>query len=64
MPVGEVIRIERHKKKLTQRQLAEKIKVSTSTITGYEKGSINIPYNRLKSIANALEVPMSILVEE
>ncbi|MCX0380705.1 helix-turn-helix domain-containing protein [Clostridium perfringens] len=62
--IGErILRLRRHNQ-LTQKQLAEKLNLSTSTITKYEKGSLEPNIKTLKEIALALNVNVSTLIDD
>ncbi|WP_282804672.1 helix-turn-helix domain-containing protein [Clostridium tetani] len=64
MKVGENIKKYRKKKGLTQKELAKKINLSEISIRRYEK-NINTPtIEVLNKIAEALEVPVSALIDE
>ena len=52
--VGKRIRILRRRKKLTQEELAEKIKIHVSTLGRIERGESNPPLHTLNKIIQAL----------
>lgn len=56
MTIGEKIRLERTYKKLSQKQLAEKVGMSEPAIRNYELGNRNPSQKQIELIANALEV--------
>jgi transcriptional regulator with XRE-family HTH domain len=57
--VGELIREFRKTRGLTQMKLAELVGVSYQQIQKYEKGIDNISVERLRQIAEAVDVPVS-----
>ena len=59
--LGENIYQERVSKHVTQKQLGESIGVGPSVIHLYERGMVNIPFDRLVGIANYLEVSIDVL---
>lgn len=61
MKTGEIIKIYRRKKNLTQKELADKINKSLPTIRKYENGSIKPPLESLIKIADVLNVPLDFL---
>ena len=63
MKTGELIRKYRLEKGMTQLQLAEKVGIVESSIRLYEIGMRHAKIQRLKEIADALEVPFSSLLE-
>lgn len=64
MPISERIRYYRELKEMTQEQLADRIGVRPQTIYKYEKDIVtNIPIERLKQIAAALDVDVRDLVD-
>lgn len=60
----ENIRQIRKEKGLTQEELARRIGVKRSVISKYENGSVEPSLKQLKKIADALEVPMGILIAD
>ena len=63
LTIGENIREARKKAGLTQDELADKIGVQHSAIHKYESGIVtNIPIDRIRSIAQTLNVPMAYLL--
>lgn len=62
MDIGSNIKKFRKLKKLTQRELAEKINKSTITVRKYESNDINVPIDVLGEIATLLEVPIDLLI--
>lgn len=52
--VGKRIRVLRRKKKFTQEELADKIKIHVSTLGRIERGESNPPLHTLNKIAGAL----------
>ena len=61
MKTGEIIKIYRRKKNLTQKELADKINKSLPTIRKQENGSIKPPLESLIKIADVLNVPLDFL---
>jgi repressor LexA len=61
--IGEKIKKIRLQRGLTIEQLAEKVGVSPSTISKYEKGKLGIDIDRLLEIAKALEVDPNVFFE-
>ena len=59
---GQKIREERRKLNLTQTDLAQVIGVSFSLIAKYEKGLVSIPSDKLKKIADKLNLSMDYLM--
>ena len=57
------LKVARVKKKLTQRQLAELVGVSVSTINRIETGKQVLRVDMLNKLANILEVPVNELLE-
>ncbi len=53
----------REKKKFSQEELAQKIGVSQVTIGKWEQGT-SIKHDHLKTLADALDVPLDYLLEE
>ena len=64
MNLGENIKSNRLKKKLTQKKLAETIGVSTITIQNYENNRREPNIETLNKIANSLDIPVSELLGE
>jgi transcriptional regulator with XRE-family HTH domain len=60
--IGERIKMYRKQKKLTQRQLAELIDKTESSIRKYEKGLIEIPNIVLLQISDALDIKAWLLL--
>lgn len=60
--IGKNIYTYRKAKRLTQKQLGEKIDRAESSIQKYEKGEIEIPNSVLQTIADALDVTYNQLV--
>ncbi len=63
LEVGKNIRKHRDKRRLSQPDLGKRINVSWEMISRYERG-VSSPANKILEIANALEVPLSKLVDE
>lgn len=64
MSVGENIKRARLKKLMTQRELAEKLGITSNTLYRYEHGDISISLETLKQLADTLEVPLCSLIME
>ena len=62
--IGKRIKKLRLSKKLTQKQLGEKIGRSTESIKKYESGEITPPWSVVERIAEALNVPFNELVPD
>lgn len=60
--IGLNIRQSRKEKKLTQKQLAEKIGRVESSIRKYEKGEVEVPSSVLEQIANVLDTTLGNLM--
>lgn len=61
--VGENIRIYRERKKLTQRELGDKIGKTWEMVSRYERG-VSSPFNQIDSLADALNVDSSDLLKK
>lgn len=62
MKLNENLKLFRKKRGLTQKELAEKIGVTSTTITRYEKNVRTPDINTLQRIANVLEIPLNKLL--
>lgn len=60
--IGEKIKKARKEKKITQKQLAELIEKTESSIRKYEKGLIQIPGDVLEKIAKVLDISLFNLI--
>ena len=60
---GEKIRLTRKKRKLSQSQLALKLKVNKQTISQYENNKINISTTQLRQIAKILKISLNYLLK-
>lgn len=58
--IGQIIKEARKARNLTQMELSELIGVSYQQVQKYEKGSDNISVERLKQIAKAVNVPITL----
>ena len=58
--IGQLIKESRKARNLTQMELSELIGVSYQQVQKYEKGSDNISVERLKQIAKAVNVPITL----
>lgn len=58
--IGQLIREARKARNLTQMELSELIGVSYQQVQKYEKGSDNISVERLKQIAKAVNMPITL----
>jgi len=63
MSVNEKIRLIRETKGLTQEQVAEKLKMSSSAYGNIERGDSDIKLSRLEKIAESLDIKLSELFE-
>ena len=61
--VGERIRKVRKQRKISMKELGSKIGVSESAISRYENGSMSMPFNQIKLIANVLNVSPEYLLD-
>jgi len=55
--VGKIIKKYRKNKKLTQKQLADLISKTESSVRKYEKGLVKIPFSALCQICDILDIP-------
>ena len=62
--IGGLIRHMRKSSGLSQMQLAEKIGISYQQVQKYEKGTNRLSVSRLKQVAGALGVPVSLFLDE
>ena len=60
--LGDTVRAERARQRLSQERLGRMVGTNQTYISLLEKGEINVTYNRLCRIAEALEVEVAILV--
>jgi HTH-type transcriptional regulator/antitoxin HipB len=58
--IGLIIRDARKSKKLTQKELAERIGVTKTIITNYEAGKQNLTIDTLQKVADALGAELKI----
>jgi transcriptional regulator with XRE-family HTH domain len=63
LAIGQKIRTLRNAKGLTLADLAARIQVSASLISQLERGGVNPSLSLLKSISDALEIPLGSLIE-
>lgn len=61
--IGDKIRKIREEKKITQKELAERLGTSQQNLAQYENGKRNPKIKTLQKIADALEIPVSELYE-
>lgn len=61
-PIGERIKLLRKQKKISQKDLAQKLGITSNTLYRYEHGDISISLEMLVNIAKALEVSTSELM--
>ena len=61
--VGERIRKVRKQRKISMKELGSRIGVSESAISRYENGSMSMPFNQIKLIADALNVSAEYLLD-
>lgn len=64
MKVGEIIKSERLKNGLSQRELGEKVEMSQQMIAQYENGKRKPKFENLKKIAIALNVQIDVFLSE
>lgn len=64
MSIGQKIKSFRKENNLTQKELAKKSNISRSYLADIENDRYNASLDTLKSIANALDVNISALIEE
>lgn len=62
--IGKTIAKYRKQKNLTQKELAKKCECATGTIQQYELGKRKVSIEKLKIIANALEVDTQTLIQD
>lgn len=60
--IGENIKKARKARKMMSKDLAKKLDIVASTLTGYEKGTNNISIENIKKISKILNVPLDLLV--
>ena len=60
--LGDAVRDERTRQHLTQDRLGKMVGTDQGYISLLEKGEMNVTYNKLCRIAEALEVEVSVLV--
>ena len=61
--VGENIRRKRKENNLTQRQLADYLKICESSVSKYEKGTTDIPLSKLSELSKIFNVSIVELLE-
>ena len=61
---GEVIKRERHKRGLSQKQLGDLIHVSKVSICGYEKGTKTPTLDNLQNLLDVLELKIEDIVDQ
>jgi len=61
--IGQIIKEARKARGMTQMELSELISVSYQQVQKYEKGSDNISVERLKQIAKAVNVPITLFFQ-
>lgn len=64
MNIGDKIKELRRQKRLTQKELAQKLGTSPQNLAQYENGKRRPKYETIKKIATALDVTISDLIEE
>ena len=64
MNIGDSIKYYRKLKNLTQKDLAEKLNLSTSLIQKYENGERKLKIDTLKQIIDVLDTPLSVFLNE
>lgn len=60
--IGQLIRNERQKKKISQEYLALKCGIDRSYLGRIERGEVNLTVDKLYDIANALDIDIRILL--
>jgi XRE family transcriptional regulator, regulator of sulfur utilization len=60
--VGDNVRLLRHRRDWPQEELSVRAKMSKTYIGDIERGKVAVTVVRLEKIANALEVPLPLLV--
>ena len=60
--IGKRIKEYRLKRKWTQQDLADRIKMKKNTISAYEIGRVEIPHSKLQAIAQAFEIKTADLI--
>ena len=58
--IGKMIREARKEQGLTQKELGQKMGLTESTVTKYEKGKQNLSLDTVQTIANALGIKLEI----
>lgn len=61
--VGNNIKKLRKENNLTQRQLADCLKLCESSVSKYEKGTTDIPISKLSELSKILNIPVVKLLE-
>lgn len=64
MTIGENIRKARKAAGLTQKELGEKIGIKAGTVSAFEKDKTNIKPSTLEKFADALNIPVSVLLDD
>ena len=64
MSIGKKIKLKRTEKGLTQKELSKKTNISERTLYSYEQDRITPKSGNLMKIADALEIPVSSLIED
>lgn len=64
MTTGEILKSLRKDRGITQKRLAEMTGLATITIQGYEAGKYKPKLEQLQRIANALEIPLTDLIDQ
>lgn len=62
--VGNNIKKIRKENNLTQRQLADYLKICESSISKYEKGTTDIPISKLGELSKIFNIPVVKLLEQ
>ncbi len=62
--IGQMIKVLRKQRELTQMELAERIDVSFQQVQKYENGKTQITLQRLSEITKALDVPITVFFKE
>lgn len=64
LTIGQIIKISRINKKISQDDLAKKLKVSKNYVSLVENGHKDPSINFLKRVANILKIPLILLIWE
>lgn len=62
--IGHIIRLERHKKRMTVAEVGKLIGVDHSTVSQYSAGSRRVPAERAEALARVFGIPVKLLDRE